>query len=371
MDPHNVFCPNSACPATGQIGEGNIKIHSHSPKRYRCNVCQKTFSARKGTPFYRRRIPEATIVMVLTLIAYGCPLAAIEAAFGFQRRTVQGWVDAAGEHCEQIHQHLILKPRDDLEHVQADELRVKTQRGIVWMAMAIMVSSRLWLGGVVSTGRDKALIERLVALVRACASPEHPLLVATDGLTTYAKAWSRAFRSKHYSGRVGAPRLIAWPKVVVGQVVKRYQRRRVVGVERRVAKGSSWLLERLLERTQGGGVLNTAYIERLNATFRGRLGALVRRTRGLARRHRQLHTGMYLVGTVYNFCTYHASLSTSTTNDSSSSGLTPAMAAGITSHRWSVAEVLEYHVPPARWQPPKQRGRRSKAMQQLIDRWAA
>ena len=119
-------------------------------------------------------------------------------------------------------------------------------------------------------------------------------------------------------------------------------------------------------------MLNTVYIERLNATFRARLAVLVRRTRGAARCHARLHAGMYLVGTVYNFCTYHASLLSSSA--ATTSGLlprTPAMAAGITSHRWSMSEVLEYRVPPPRWQPPKRRGRRSKAMQQLIDRWAA
>jgi hypothetical protein len=280
---------------------------------------------------------------------------------------VQGWVEAAGEHCEQIHEHLVLQPRD-LAHVQADELRVKAQGSIVWMAMAIMVSTRLWLGGAISPSRDSRLIRRLVAYVRACASPEHPLLVATDGLVTYVKAFGKAFRSKHHTGRVGAPRLIAWPKVVIGQVIKRYERRHVVDVERRLKQGSWSQLTRLLDRTQGGGgVLNTAYIERLNATFRARLAVLVRRSRGLARRHRRLHAGMYLVGTVYNFCAYHASLSTTASGPSR----TPAMAAGLTSHRWSMAEVLEYRVPGARWQPPKRRGRRSKAMQQLIDRWAA
>jgi hypothetical protein len=70
---------------------------------------------------------------------------------------VQEWIDAAGHHCEQIHQHLILKPRD-LEHVQADELRVKTQGSIVWMAMAVMVSTHLWLGGAISPRRDTALV---------------------------------------------------------------------------------------------------------------------------------------------------------------------------------------------------------------------
>jgi transposase-like protein len=293
MDPHTAFCPNPACPATGQIGEGNIKIHSPQPERYRCEVCRKTFGAPKGTPLYRRRTPEATIVLVLTLVAHGCPIAAIEAAFGLQRRTVQGWVEAAGEHCEQIHEHLVLKPRD-LGHVQADELRVKAQGSIVWLAMAIMVPTRLWLGGAISPpSRHTTLIRRLVGYVRACASPEHPLLVATDGPLTYVKAFRKAFRSKHYTGRVGAPRLIAWPKVVIGQVIKRYERRRVVDVERRLKQGSFSQLRSLLDRTQGaGGVLNTAYIERLNATFRARLAVLVRRRRGLARRHRRLHAGM-------------------------------------------------------------------------------
>jgi transposase-like protein len=159
MDPHTVFCPNPACPATGQSAEGNIKVHSRQPERYRCEVCQKTFGSRKGTPLYRRRTPEATIVLVLTLVTHGCPIAAVEAAFGLQRRTVQGWVDAAGHHCEQIHEHLVLEPRD-LGHVQADEPRVKTQGGIVWMAMAVMVSTRLWLGGAISPSRDPALTRR-------------------------------------------------------------------------------------------------------------------------------------------------------------------------------------------------------------------
>ncbi len=52
---------------------------------------------------------------------------------------------------------------------------------------------------------------------------------ATDGLVIYVKA----FRSKRYTGWVGAPRLIAWPEVMIGQVLRRYKRRRVVDVERR------------------------------------------------------------------------------------------------------------------------------------------
>lgn len=79
-----------------------------------------------------------------------------------------------------------------------------------------------------------------------------------------------------------------------------------------------------------------------------------------------LQAGVYLMGTVYNFCTFHESLITA-----DQAARTPAMAAGITDHCWSAAELLAYRVPPERWQPPKKRGRKSKALQALIDRWAA
>lgn len=99
-------------------------------------------------------------------------------------------------------------------------------------------------------------------------------------------------------------------------------------------------------------------------TLGSRLALLGRRTRRWARRMATITYGMYLVGTVYNFCTMHASLRTDAKHQQTS-----AMAAGITDHIWSVDELLHYRVPPPRWEPPRRRGRRSKALQALIDRW--
>ena len=82
----------------------------------------------------------------------------------------------------------------------------------------------------------------------------------------------------------------------------------MVDVERRIVDGTPARVETLRRRSHGDGVINTAYIERLNATFRERLAALTRRGRALARRPLTLQHGMYLIGTVYNFCTPHASL---------------------------------------------------------------
>ncbi|MGE3541623.1 MAG: hypothetical protein AB7N91_29865 [Candidatus Tectimicrobiota bacterium] len=112
-------------------------------------------------------------------------------------------------------------------------------------------------------------------------------------------------------------------------------------------------------------MINTAYLERLNATFRARLASLTRRGRALARRTLTVQHGMCLIGTVYHFCTPHASLA------HAGSATTPAMAAGITAHCWTVQARLSFHVPPPHWTPPKRRGRRSGALQRLIARWCA
>jgi transposase-like protein len=356
MNPHSVFCPNPDCPARGRGGGGNIWIHSRTPLRYRCTVCTETFGARAGTLFYRRSSDEATIIRVLTLLAYGCPPVAIERAFGVQRQTVRGWQDAAGRQCEAVHRQLVCQPRD-LGAVQADEIRVRQQGGIVWLALAMVVVTRLWLGGVVSPRRDGALIARLCVLVKACALPA-PLVVCVDGFAAYLKQVRRMARSPlPRDGKRGRSRLVEWPGLVIGQVVKQREAGRVVGVTRRLAHGTARRAARLL----GGGTIQTAYIERLNGTFRARLTALARRTRASGRRGARLEAGMWLVGTLYNFCTPHGSLR---------GGETPAMAAGITDHCWRVDELLHYRVPPAAWRPPPKRGRRTKAEEALIAQWA-
>lgn len=112
MNPREAFCPNGDCPARGRRGEGTIGVHGRTPPRYRCTVCGKTFGARAGTPLHRRQKDEATITQVVTLVAYGCPVAAIVAAFGVQRQTVAAWVDAAGNHCAAVHERLVCQPRD-------------------------------------------------------------------------------------------------------------------------------------------------------------------------------------------------------------------------------------------------------------------
>src|SRR6266705_1734379 len=277
MDPTTVFCPNRHCPARGQTGMGNIGIHSQKEQRFICHECHKTFSATKGTAFYRLRTAAETVSLVVTLLAHGCPVQAIVVAFGLDERTIADWWARSGRQGQGVHEYLVEQPRD-LGQVQADELRIKKQGGIVWMALAMMVKTRVWLGGEVSEQRDMPLIRRLIERVRRCAA-HRPLLFCTDGLCSYIRAIRETFRYPQLTGTRGRPRLRPWRNICIAPVVKRYERRRVVETERRIVDDTPARVETLRRRSQGDGVINTAYIERLNATFRARLASLTRRGR--------------------------------------------------------------------------------------------
>jgi len=237
------------------------------------------------------------------------------------------------------------------------------------MALAMAVSTRRWLAGEVREPQDLGLERRLLARVRRCAT-RAPLVVCTDGVRAYPRALREAFRDRLSTGKPGRPYLQPWKLLSIAQVVKHYVQRRVVSVERRVLAGTAAQVEKLRRRSQGGaGVLNTAYIERLNATFREHLASLTRHGRALARKRSTLEHGMSLIGAVYNFCTAHESLRVAATVSQPAVERTPAMAARITTHCWSVCELLSFHVPPPRWLPPTRRGRRSRALQRVIARW--
>jgi transposase-like protein len=360
MDPTATFCPHEHCPARGQIGQGNIGIHSRQEPRFLCHECDQTCSARTGTVFYRLRTSAETVVLVVTLLAHGCPVQAIVAACGFDERTVADWWARSGRQSQAVHEYLVEQPRE-LGQVQADERRVKKQGGIVWMALAMMMQSRLWLGGEVREQRDLTLIRCLIARVRRWAA-HRPLWCCTAGLVAYIRAMRETLRDPVPTGTGGRPRWRPWHNVLIAQVVKRDERRRVVETDRRIVDGTPTRVETLRRRSQGNGVIKTAYIERLNATCRERLAPLARRCRARARQTLTLHEGMFLVGTVYNFCTPHESLN-------SVQKTTPAMAAGGTDHRWTMHELLSWHVPPPRWTPPKQRGRPSHMLKRLMERW--
>lgn len=307
-------------------------IHSQKEQRYRCKRCGKTFSATKDTALYRVHHPTAVFVTVVTLRAHGCPVQAIVTAFTRDERTVADWQRRAGRQCERVQRELVQSGQVTLGQVQADEMWMRAvgtagKRRAVWRAMAISVTSRLWLGGVVRERRDHHLIYPLLTQGRACGAVS-TLLLCTDGLKRYP---TQAVRIQ----RRGRPRLVLPDGVLMAQVVKQYAKRRVTAVAHHPLRGCRGAVVATLLTTQGPSTITTAHIERLNATFRARLAPLVRRGRAAVHQRATLEWEMWVVGVVSNCGTPHRSLA----------GQTPAQAAGLTDHCWTLHALLTLPVP--------------------------
>jgi IS1 family transposase len=364
MNASETFCPNAGCIARGKIGQGNIVIHGRKRPRYKCKTCGRTFSAKEGTMFAGLRKPTSLIVIVVTLLAYGCPLQAIVHAFELDERTVANWRDRAGSHCEKVHKDKIEQGKLDMIHIQADEIWVKARGSVAWMGLAIMVPTRLWVAGVVSQTRDRDLADHLLQQVRRCSKTLCDLLICTDGWSPYPNSIRRAFREKiKRAGKRGRCALEVWSGLHIGTVIKRTVNKHLKEVNRQISYGNLEKAINILRNSNGGSMLNTSFIERLNGTVRERLASLTRKCRHASSKLFAFHTGMYLIGCTYNFCWFHQELSKSIEKGGLGMPCTPAMASGLTDHQWSLFELLSYKVAPPPLLIPKRRGRpRTKSL---------
>src|SRR5213076_615017 len=147
------------------------------------------------------------------------------------------------------------------------------------------------------------------------------------------------------------------PELLYAQVIKTVRRRRLVRLGRRVVFGTLEAVEQVLATC--GWQINTAFIERMNLSIRQHVAAVGRRVSTLCKGEDGLRQQWALYQVYYNFCLPHASVrlplpQPEPTHGSGSAKrwrpCTPAMAAGLTDHVWTLREVLLFRVPP--WPQP-------------------
>jgi hypothetical protein len=154
----------------------------------------------------------------------------------------------------------------------------------------------------------------------------------------------------------------AWPlpQLQYAQVVKQTRWRRLVAVSSRVVFGILAGVKQVLAAT--GWQINTAFIERVNLTCRQPVAAVGRRATTLCKGEAGLRQQLALYHLYYNFCLPHASLRLPLPQPAPTTGTgsakrwrpcTPAMAAGLTDHLWTLREVVVFRVPP--WPQPQER----------------
>ena len=130
----------------------------------------------------------------------------------------------------------------------------------------------------------------------------------------------------------------------------------MVRVTPRVVFGTREVIEQILAKR--GWQINTAFVERLNLDFRQHIAAIGRRVNTLCKHEAGLRHQLALFQTYHNFILPHASLRVPLHDATHGTGAvkrwqqrTPAMAAGLTDHVWTLREVLLCRVPP--WPPPQ------------------
>jgi hypothetical protein len=128
--------------------------------------------------------------------------------------------------------------------------------------------------------RTLALAQRLVHHMTQVLAPECAPLFLTDGFGEYLKAlvthygeWLQPER-RQAKGPRPKPRWMPLPQLPYAQVVKSYQRRRLVGVKHRVIFGTYEAIEQILAKR--GWTINTAFVERLNLDFRQHVAVIGR-----------------------------------------------------------------------------------------------
>ena len=381
VDTSTHFCPNPDCAYRGWVGWGNLRANGHpngSPwRQLLCIVCRGYFLETLGTLFHGKRVAVELIVRVIACLAEGLGIRGTARVFEVDPNTVLQWLVEAAAHLQAFSRHFL----HDLHvnQVQLDELFAllsavkagevsgaeaidRLERTPQWVWGAMDPESKLLLAMDVGE-RTLAMAQHVVHHVAQVLAPDCAPLFVTDGFREYLTAllthyghWVQPPRRQD-KGPTPKPRWMPLPQLLYAQVVKTVRRRHLVRVRHRVVFGTLEAINAVL--APHGWHINTAFVERINLSIRQHVAAVGRRVSTLCKGADGMRQQWAVFHCYYNFCLPHASLRQPLPQPEPTKGTgsarqwqprTPAMAAGLTDHVWTLREVLLYRVPP--WPQP-------------------
>jgi IS1 family transposase len=319
----------------------------------RCQACGKRVSERRGTALYGLKTASWRVSEVMSALAEGLDVGAAVRVFGHAEGTIQRWRTLAGMHAERMHERYF--HRLELWHSQLDELktRLREKGREAWVWVALDVKTKV-IPSLAIGPRTQALCNGLIHGLCGVLAPGCVPVFTSDGLNMYFYALTAHFGSWEREEGQRKPGWVVSAQLLYGQVKKCYRRQRVVRMEYRMQWGA---LGKLKERLKGLGLsgrVNTAFVERVNLTLRQSIGFLIRRTWGTAQTVLALKEHTQWWRGYYHFVRPHEGLRVELTRPVERKGRqqaqryrsrTPAMAAGLTKHRWTAREFLSYPLP--------------------------
>jgi IS1 family transposase len=377
IDTSRHFCPHWGCDYQGWLGLGNLRANGHPSggpwRQLYCRSCHGYFLETHGTLFHGKRLSVELIVRVLACLAEGLGIRATARVFEVDPNTVLHWLVEAAEQLQAFTHYFLCDVH--VTQLQLDELyalirdlkagaisendaleRLEPSRPWVWTAMDPV--SKLLLAIEVGP-RTLEIAQRVVHQVVGVLAPGCVPAWFSDGFKGYLPAilshfgWWVHPKRRRDKGPWPKPRWMPLPGLLYAQVVKQYRRKRVVGVQHRVVFGTLEAVEQVLAAC--GWQINTAFVERLNLDLRQRVAAIGRRGNTLCQGEDGVQHQLALFHVYHNFVLPHTSLRQPLQVPEPTHGrgsakvwqpCTPAMAAGVTDHVWTLQEVLLFRVPP-------------------------
>jgi IS1 family transposase/transposase-like protein len=377
VDTQHQFCPDPDCSYHGWLERGNIRANGHPGgqpwRQLQCVSCHGYFYETHGTIFHGKRASVELIVRVIACLAEGLGIRGTARVFEVDPNTVLSWLVEAAEQLKafsayflrELHLHqvqfdelyaVLSAVRDgDISEAEAIEQLSRSPR---WVWTAIDPETKLLLKVQVGE-RTLAMTQAVLHEVAQLLAPGCVPLFVSDGYPNYLTAivthfghWVQPLR-RQARGPAPKPRWMPIPELLYARVVKIMRRRRIVEVKHHVIFGTKAAVDQVLAPC--GWQINTSFVERLNLSLRQHVAAIRRRGATPCKSEDGLGQQLALFQVYHNFVLPHASLRQplplpEATNGMGSAKLwrpcTPAMAAGLTDHVWSLKEVLLYRVPP-------------------------
>src|SRR5712664_571090 len=381
VDTSSHFCPHPPCAYRGWVGLGHISANGHPNggpwRQLHGTSCGGSFQETHGTPLHGKRVAPEKLVWAVGCLAEGLGNRAVARVFEVDPNTVLQWLVEAADQAAAFSRYFLHDVRVTqvqldalfalLSAVKAGEVSdaeaiTRLSRSPRWVWTAMDPVTKLLLA--IDVGdRTLAMAQRMVHQVVQVLAPGCVPLFLTDGFKEYATAllthcgqWVQLPR-RQATGPAPKPRWMPRPQLLYAQVIKTVRRRRLVRVRHRVVFGTLETVNAVLAPL--GCQINTAFIERLNLTIRQHVAAVGRRVSTLCKGEDGIQQQLALYHVYYNFCLPHASLRQPLLQPEPTHGTgsakrwqprTPAMAAGLTDHVWTLREVLLFRVPP--WPQP-------------------
>ena len=309
---------------------------------FKCQACHTRFSSRRDTPLQDLKSAPTHIELILNFLAEGVDPSTIMHVCGHSEETLVRWMDRAGQHAGLLHDAVFHDL--DIPYLEMDEIRIniRQEEGKSWLWANIDPATKI-VPSIHIGRRTNNDAQIFIHDTKLRLAPNCIPLVTTDGLRQYF--WALTSHFGHWVKRFPwrKHRWLTDPRLLYAQIIKKKKRYKLKDIITRVQCGTKKAVREKLKSLGFSGIVGTSHIERMNLTFRHLVSALARKTWSLAQKKEKLRNQVEWSRAYYHFVRIHSSLTLGPEVPREQRYCTPAMAAGLTDHRWTTLEIL--HLP--------------------------